>query len=293
MIGRRRNLELECIQAFDPPVMVQMPPRVAAPLILASPHSGRVYPDALLERSSLDLSTLRQNEDAYIDELLGFAKHLDIPMISANFPRCYVDVNRAADEIPLSWQKPGNTPSTARAEIGLGVIPTIIADKVPIYKRPLKAKNALARLDGLYHPYHQKLSELIANALGQFGHALLLDCHSMPGFNQLGQRRPDIILGDRHGASCRPNTIAKLEQLFIQAGYSVARNYPYAGGYVTSHYGRPDENMEVIQIEINRDIYLNPVTYMRKNAYGRLAADLKSICWDMFPVADIMPMAAE
>lgn len=293
MIGRRRQIEAECIAAFDPPVSLQQPNRLAAPLILASPHSGRIYPEAFTSRSSLSLNVLRQNEDAYIDELLGFAKELDVPLLHANFPRCFVDVNRAPDEIPVSWQKPGAAPSTARAEIGLGVIPTIIADKVPIYKRPLKPRQALARLDAVYHPYHHALAALMADALKQFGHALLLDCHSMPGFNQLGQRRPDIVLGDRHGASCHPGTISKLEALFTQAGYSVTRNYPYAGGFVTDHYGRPADNMEVVQIEINRDLYLNPVNYKRKNSYARLAADLKSICWEMLPIRHAMPMAAE
>ncbi len=293
MIGRRRHIEAECIAAFAPPISLFQPDRLAAPLVLASPHSGRVYPEAFVNRSSQSLNVLRQNEDAYIDELLGFAKQLDIPLLNANFPRCYVDVNRAPDEIPVSWQKPGAAPSTARAEIGLGVIPTIIADKVPIYKRPLKPRQALARLDAIYHPYHHALTELITNALREFGHALLLDCHSMPGFNQLGQRRPDIVLGDRHGASCHPGTISKLENLFSRAGYSVARNYPYAGGFVTQHYGRPADNMEVVQIEINRDIYLNPINYKRKKAYAKLASDLQSICWAMFPLTHSVPIAAE
>lgn len=293
MIRRQKNQEIECLKAFDPPITVDRPNTPCGPLILASPHSGRVYPQALIDRSALDHKTLRQNEDAFIDDMLGFARHMDIPLLTARFPRCFVDVNRAADEVPMSWKKPGALPSTARAEMGLGVIPTIIADKVPIYKRQLKASAVEGRLSNLYQPYHAALIELITDAVKSFGQALLLDCHSMPGFTQMGQRRPDIVLGDRHGTSCHPETMAKLEALFTAKNYSVARNYPYAGGYVTSHYGRPERNMEVIQIEINRDIYLNPITLARKPGYARLADDMKSICWDMLPQRRELPIAAE
>lgn len=293
MIGRRRNSEAECLEAFDPPITVFQPARLAGPLILASPHSGRTYPDAFLANAAQNIETLRKNEDAYIDQMLGFARHMDIPLLTAEFPRCFVDVNRAAEEIPKSWQKSGSALTTARAEMGLGVIPTIIGDKIPIYKRALKPAVAQARLDALYHPYHEALGNLISESLKTFGSALLLDCHSMPGFTQMAQRRPDIVLGDRHGSACYPETLARLEQLFVQRGYSTARNHPYAGGFVTSHYGRPQNNIEVIQIEINRDLYLNPVTLARKPGYARLADDLKSICWEMLPIKIEIPLAAE
>ena len=119
MIRRQKNQEIECLKAFDPPITIDRPDTPCGPLILASPHSGRVYPQALIDRSALDHKTLRQNEDAFIDDMLGFARHMDIPLLTARFPRCFVDVNRAADEVPMSWKKPGALPSTARAEMGL------------------------------------------------------------------------------------------------------------------------------------------------------------------------------
>ncbi len=293
VLRRRRNREAECLAAYEPGIELFRPETPAGPLILASPHSGRIYPEALLERSSLPLRKLRQNEDCYIDQILGFARHMDIPFISALFPRCFVDVNRDASELPQDWLDRDEAIGTARAEIGLGVIPTIIAEKTPIYNRPLKAKDAMPRLDALYHPYHQALAGLINDALQSFGQALLLDCHSMPGFTQLGQRRADIVLGDRHGISCRPETISRLEVLLKARGYSVTRNHPYAGGYVTSHYGRPENNVEVIQIEINKDLYLNPVSFARKPGYARLTNDLREICWELLPRTAEIPLAAE
>jgi len=278
MIRRTNSRELQALSAYDPPISVFRPTRPVGPLVMASPHSGRIYPDAFLKRSGLDLQTLRQNEDAYIDELIGFSRDLDIPMINALFPRCFVDVNRDADELPSQWRRGGKFPTSARAEIGLGVIPTIISDRLPIYKRPLRQEDVDRRLQKLYFPYHNALAELVTQTSAIFGRVLLLDCHSMPGFSQLGQRRPDIILGDRHGTSCESETISLFEKLFQDRGYSVARNYPYAGGFVTSHYGQPEKNMEVIQIEINRDLYLNPVTLKRKTTYTQLRADFQFIC---------------
>jgi len=292
MIRRRRNNEAESLAAFEPPISLFQPVNAVSPLIFASPHSGRTYPQAFLAQASLSPQMLRQNEDAFIDELVGFARHMDIPLLCALFPRCFVDVNRDASELPSNWRR-DKTSSTARAEMGLGVIPTILADKIPIYKRALKPADVLPRLDALYYPYHNALSKLVNQTTAQFGQALLLDWHSMPGFTQMGQRRPDIVLGDRHGSSCRPETMARLEQLFISKGYSTTRNYPYAGGYVTSHYGRPEDNIEVIQIEINRDIYLNPVTFNRKPGYSRLSTDLREICWELLPNVTDIPMAAE
>jgi len=294
MIRRKRYSEADCLAEFDPPISLFRPARAAGPIILASPHSGRVYPKSLVARSAQSLNVLRQNEDAYIDEMLGFARHLDIPLLTALFPRCFVDVNREAEEIPVSWKKPGAAPGTARAEMGLGVIPTIIAEKTPIYKKALKPAVVAARLEALYYPYHRALSALIADAQKTFGRALLLDCHSMPGFTQMGQRRPDFVLGDRHGTSCHPQTMELAERFFTSRGYSTARNYPYAGGYVTAQYGNPEQSVEVVQIEINRDLYLNPVKFTRKPGYARLSSDLNAFCLELLrPETQSLPRAAE
>lgn len=280
MIRRQKSFEAACLEDFTPPISIdypsQEPSRISSSVIFASPHSGQVYPDAFVSRSSLSLETLRRNEDAFIDVLLGAAPRFGAPLLTARFPRCFVDVNRSADELPASWVA-GSSTSTPRADIGLGVIPTIISEKCPIYTRPLKPSCVKARLNHLYYPYHRALRDLITMAKDSFGHALVIDCHSMPGFSAGGSRRTDIILGDRYGTSCAPETVTQIERLFTKNGYSVTRNYPYAGGYVTSHYGQPHENVEVLQVEINRDLYLNPVTLKPKRGYDRLARDLTDI----------------
>ena len=221
------------------------------------------------------------NEDAFIDALFAPVVDLGAPLLSAQFPRCFVDVNRAPDELPYEWTS--NSPNSGtksvspRAEAGLGVIPTMLSETTQIYKKPLSYRAARARLAALYHPYHDALQELITEASLGFGSVLLIDCHSMPGFAPMGSRRPDIILGDRFGVSCHPETIARVENIFRRQGYNVTRNYPYAGGYVTQHYGKPRAGIEALQIEINRDLYLNPVTMKKKRGYEALAAALKVV----------------
>ena len=276
MLGRETSLEAECFKVFSPAVKVNKPNYWRSGVIFASPHSGHLYPKAFISRSSLHEQALRRNEDAFIAELFAPVVDMGAPLLAAQFPRCFVDVNRAPDELPYAWM-PEAKGTSPRAEAGLGVVPTRLSEDTEIYKKPLSFRAARDRIARLYHPYHDALQELITKASLGFGSVLLMDCHSMPGFAPMGSRRPDIILGDRFGVSCHPETIARVERAFQQQGYNVTRNYPYAGGYVTQHYGKPRAGIEVLQIEINRDLYLNPVTMKKKRSYETLAENLKSI----------------
>ncbi len=298
MIKRANKQEADCLAAYTPPFTLSSSPSQPrhCPIILASPHSGRLYPPCFLERSQQPLSKLRLNEDAYIDELFSDCHSLNIPMLAARFPRCFVDVNRRPDEISTAWAKAVGMPhpfSSARANLGLGVVPTRLSEHMDIYKRPLKPSVLKNRLDRIYTPYHTALRQMIEVTREQFGMALLLDCHSMPGFAAMGERRADIVLGDRHGTSCFPETIKMVEKLFCEQGYSVTRNYPYAGGYVTAHYGEPGRGSEVLQIEINRDLYLNPVTYKKKAGFERLRANIATILTQLTRWSSRLPLAAE
>lgn len=268
--------EAKCLRAFMPPLQIARPKMLTSCIVFASPHSGDIYPANFTRQSALAKIQLRRNEDAFIDQLFAPCPHFGAPLLSARFPRCFVDVNRAADELPPGWAETDG-PDTARTEAGYGVIPLAIAENTPIYKTPPTPDIAKARLETLYHPYHNALKALTKDAKSKFGRAVLVDCHSMPGFAPMGARRADIVLGDRYGKSCHPRTIAQIERAFQGQGFSVTRNYPYAGGFVTEHYGRPDDDIEAIQIEINRDLYLNPVTLKPKRSYQSFAKKLEFI----------------
>lgn len=287
------TLENQSIQAFTPPISVTQPETCYHGIIFASPHSGRVYPSSFTRRACLPLATLRRNEDALMDELIAPLAPAGFPTIKAHFPRCYVDVNRAPDELLPEWEENGKA-STARAQAGLGVIPTVIAEDLPIYKTALTKEIIEARLTHLYHPYHDALQRLMDDARQRAGLVLLLDCHSMPGTSVSGRARQDIVLGDRFGTSAHPDLVHLTEKVFKGAGYSVVRNYPYAGGYVTSKYGQPHNGAHVIQIEVNRQIYMNPVTFKRKDGFERLEACFMKLAETLRPfTAQDMPRAAE
>lgn len=303
MSSAPKNHEAEMLEAFSAmPLSVLRPQTWRSGVIFASPHSGRSYPESFTRRSALPLLALRRNEDAFIDDLFACVPALGAPFLAAKFPRCIVDVNRAPDEIPKKWHKalgiamPKSRPKNiaARAEAGLGVIPTSLGEGIHIYSHDLGASALLPRLNALYHPYHDTLSELITECSLEFGSVLLIDCHSMPGFAAMGARRPDIILGDCFGKSCHPETMVLIETAFRTRGYSVTRNYPYAGGFVTRHYGKPQSGIQAIQIEINRDLYLNPVTLKPKRGYDRLAQALKLITQDIIDAQkQAIPLAAQ
>lgn len=270
------HLEVASLHAFNPPFHINPPKNNPVPVIFNSPHSGRIYPDAFIRQSLLSKMQLRKNEDAFIDILFNSVTHMGAHLMCAHFPRCFVDINRAPYDLPFCGDEHPH-PISQRAAFGFGVIPTVIAEGMDIYKRPLKPEVIQARLDRIYKPYHAALHGLIHTLLGMSGRVLLLDCHSMPSQSPSGVRRPDIILGDRHGLTCRPETLYMIERNFRKLGYEVERNYPYAGGYITSHYGHPKQGIEVVQIEINRDLYLDQGTLKLKTDYNQLQDNLRHI----------------
>src|SRR5690606_11979361 len=246
------------------------PRRLVAPLVFNSAHSGRVYPERFLAMTRLDHLSIRQSEDAWVDELFARAPHLGAPMLRAHFPRAYLDVNREPWELdPTMFVEPlsdrFNTTSP-RVAAGLGTLARVVAENKPIYRDRLTIEDARMRIEGIYHPYHAALQKLLSEAITDFGLAVLIDCHSMPRIGKHGERAcPDIVLGDRYGTTCAPALVDLVETIFAAAGLRVARNRPYAGGFCTRTYGRPQHGVHALQIEISRHLYMNEAT-LEKNA---------------------------
>lgn len=245
------------------------PRRLVAPVVFNSAHSGRVYPERFLAMTRLDHLSIRQSEDAWVDELFARAPHLGAPMLRAHFPRAYLDVNREPWELdPTMFVEPlsdrFNTTSP-RVAAGLGTLARVVAENKPIYRERLTLDDARMRIEGIYHPYHAALQNLLSEAMSAFGVALLIDCHSMPRISRSGDRLgPDIVLGDRYGTTCAPMLVDLVETIFTSAGLRVARNRPYAGGFATRTYGRPQHGVHALQIEISRHLYMNEAT-LNKN----------------------------
>lgn len=287
---------------LEPPFTILAPKAQSAPFVLCSPHSGRIYPRAFLDQSRLDPMTLRKSEDCFVDELFQGAAELGVPLIAAQFPRAYLDVNREPYELdPELFADPlpdyANSQSV-RVVGGLGTIARIVADGEEIYRSRLTVNEALERIDQLYFPFHEALLGLIAQTKAQFGYAILIDCHSMPSaqMTQSSGPRPDFVLGDRFGAACDPKLTRYLRDTLIAEGYDVQLNRPYAGGYITEHYGRPYRGVQAVQIEINRALYLDEARLTPTRGFGPLKHDLTRMAATLFaslPALLEQPAAAE
>jgi len=282
------------------PFRLDRPVRQTVPFLFASPHSGRSYPASLLENTRLDATTLRRSEDAFVDELFEGVVQLGAPLLAAQFPRAFLDVNRSSAELDAAMFDaplgvPVDTPSP-RVTAGLGVIPRIVRDGAEIYRGKLDTSEAQTRISQLYQPYHQALAALMQETRARFGVAVLIDCHSMPSALSV----PDIVLGDRYGASAAPALTTRTEAALVREGFSVARNTPYAGGHTTVLHGRVAQGCHALQIEVNRALYLDEEKIVKKAAFEtvrqRLTRALRSVV--TMPASQLgrpssLPQAAE
>jgi N-formylglutamate amidohydrolase len=268
------------------PVLLAKPERQTSPFIFASPHSGRLYPPSFARQSRLDPVTLRKSEDAFVDELFADVPLLGAPLLAARFPRAFVDVNRAPGEIdPAMFDAPLHSviaPRTPRVAAGLGVIPRIVRDGVEIYGARLPAREAHFRLENFYRPYHAALDKLVSDTRSLFGIAIVIDCHSMPP----PSRGSDIVIGDCYGEAAAAELIVASQRALVEQGFAIARNTPYAGGYTTNLYGKPESGLHALQIEISRALYLDELRIEKTASFAdakrrltRFAARLMASAW--------------
>jgi N-formylglutamate amidohydrolase len=276
---------------LTPPFEVREPHTPVTPFVFCSPHSGRIYPRLFLTQSRLDAITLRRSEDCYVDELFIRAASRGATLLSARFPRAYIDVNREPHELdPELFSEPLPDWANARSVRvagGLGTIARIVSDGEEIYREPLALQDALTRIELLYKPFHAALRGLIERAQRNFGYAILIDCHSMPSAHMAhaGVQRPDFVIGDRFGTSCDLRLTKFIRSALTDLGYEAQLNRPYAGGYITEHYGRPLRNVHAIQLEINRGLYMNERTLEKTPRFIALERDLLLFAKQLFAEA--------
>jgi N-formylglutamate amidohydrolase len=285
---------------LDPPFEVLEPAVLRAPIVFNSPHSGRVYPEAFLQAARLDLTTLRRSEDSFVDELILDVVRGGMPLMRAHFPRCFIDVNREPYELdPRMFE--GRLPSFAntrsmRVAGGLGTVARVVGDAQEIYDRRLPVDDALRRIEGLYKPYHRALRRLVTRVHRELGAVVLVDCHSMPSNAGSKDERPrgDIVVGDRYGTSCVPAVTETIEATLRDLGYAVSRNKPYAGGFITEHYGNPGAGFHSIQLEVNRALYMDEKRFQRIASFDRLSADLVALASELaaLPIEELRPYRA-
>ncbi len=250
-------------------------------VVFASPHSGRDRPEDMRAAGGLSEATLRSAEDVGVDRLIASGPGLGVPLIAGRVSRAYVDLNRAPHELDpqLIEDCPEGDPG-AKVAAGYGVIPRRAGDGTALYERRLPLSEAQDRLAWVHAPYHQQVAAIMHEARARHGVALLVDWHSMPSraiaptAAGRGGKGADIVLGDRHGAACRGGTMRRVRALFEAQGWRVGLNAPYAGGYSTQTWGRPEEGFQAIQVEVSRGLYLNEQTLEPSSDHDRFARAL-------------------
>jgi len=285
---------MDTVESFHsiPPYDLVVPITQTVPFVFGSPHSGTSYPRRFLEASQLSTLDLRKSEDTHVDRLIAPAVQKGAPIIAARFPRSYCDVNREPYELdPRMFADPlpafANTASL-RVAGGLGTVPRVVGDRQPIYRSKLAVADALERVEQLYKPYHSTLRRTLAQTHVRFGASVLVDCHSMPSLIRTasGTLSTDFVVGDRFDASCAPEISQTIVESLRELGFTVARNKPYAGGFITEHYGRPDKGIHAVQLEINRGLYMNERTLL-PNAGFNAVMDALSEMMDALFALDI------
>ncbi|MDW8313148.1 MAG: N-formylglutamate amidohydrolase, partial [Burkholderiales bacterium] len=253
-------------------------------LLFDSPHSGTSYPEDF--GFACDFAALRKAEDTHVDDLYDFAPSLGATLITALFPRSYIDVNRRLADIDTSmlaqpW--PHAVDLSPKSRCGIGLIWRLLDDQTPIYARKLTVEEVESRIERCYKPYWRALHRCAESLIASHGRLVHINCHSMPeeagalSWVPRGTRFADIVLGDRDGTTCAPELTALLAELFRGEGFSVAINDPYKGVEIVKQLGRPEENRHSIQVEINRRLYMDERTRERSANYGALKAALERV----------------
>lgn len=275
------------------------PDAPSGPMIFASPHSGREYAADFLAQAVLDRQAIRSSEDAFVDDLFGMAPDMGAPLLAARAPRAFIDLNRAADELdPGVIEGIARAPHNPRISSGLGVIPRVVAGGRSIYRGKLSLSEVDARLKRFWHPYHKALAGLVEEVRAECGQAVLIDCHSMPheaieAHTRPGQPRPEVVLGDRYGATAGREVMERVEAAFAGAGLRVGRNAPFAGAYVAQAYGRPSRGVHVVQVEIDRALYMDEVRIEPLAGFGEFQSLIAGVVAELVSGAGKVRLAAE
>ncbi|WP_333714711.1 N-formylglutamate amidohydrolase [Yoonia sp.] len=271
---------------------LKLPQTRRTSVVFASPHSGRDYPDDFLRQAVLDAHQIRSSEDAFVDQLFAIVPRHGAPLLTATAPRAYLDLNRGPDELDSALiEGVRRNPHNPRIASGLGVIPRVVANGRQIYHGKIRLEDAHGRIASYWRPYHDRLQTLLDESRNHFGEAILIDCHSMPNeavenVGPPGSARPDIVLGDRFGATASAEIVEQVEAAFASAGLRVARNMPFAGAFITQHYGRPSRRQHALQIEINRALYMDEARLEPNADFDAFKAVLEGV------VAEIVAIGA-
>lgn len=258
------------------------------PLIFDSPHSGTRFPADF--QPSVPRDAVLRCADLYVDRLFAGAPQAGAVLLAADFPRVYIDTNRAADDLDPAdiegWS--GTANPSEKSRLGKGLIWRRVKPAgLVLYDKPLSAEAVTARIDGYYRPYHDALAALIDSAHGAVGRVWHINCHSMQPVSGMMDAegpqlaRADIVLSDREGQSSSPAFLRAITESLRAQGLEVAVNQPFKGAEIIRRHGRPADNRHSIQIEINRRLYLNLQTLEPNAQFSQTKAAIDQLIRDL------------
>ncbi|WP_265562007.1 N-formylglutamate amidohydrolase [Sphingomicrobium arenosum] len=249
------------------PAPIVIAPRSNSPLLLSVPHSGRDCPPALARQVHGGARALAALADPYVDRLVAPLIEAGHGAVVARTPRAALDPNRAPDE-RVAALHPGTPPAPpgSKAAHGLGIVIAKGAGK-SLWKEPVPLPALEQRIADAWTPYHAALERMIDETVERQGAAILLDCHSMPPRKR---GLPRLVLGDRHGSSAAPWVGAAAVAAIEAAGLEAGLNHPYAGGEIARRHGAPTRGVHVLQLEIDRSLYLGRALRVPGSGMGRI-----------------------
>lgn len=239
------------------------PTQKRIPIVVSVPHCGVQFPEEVRDQLNPELIKNPDDTDWFVDRLYDFAPSLGIIMIHAVFSRWVIDLNRDPESKPLY----------SDGRIITGLCPTQAFSGEKLYRDhrvEVDPSEVIRRLEKYHMPYHQKLQEILDDLKSEFGKVLLWDCHSVrqyvPSIHK--EKFPDLILGDAEGVAASPQIIEVAYKNLGDDVYSLSHNYPFMGGYITRHFGKPLQNQQALQLEMSKINYMddNETTYDQNKA---------------------------
>jgi len=233
------------------------------PIIISVPHAGTKFPPELKSHYKKRMRKFIDDTDWYVHKLYNFAPKLGITIIKANLSRWVIDLNRDPESAPLYNDGRLITTCTPTTDFfGNNIYKSKKNEPDPTEKH--------RRLHQYYWPYYKQIEALIQERKRQFGKVLLWDAHSIRHKVSTIQKEafPDMILGDNDETTAHQELITNALKYLQSGTCGVSHNTPFKGGHITRYFGKPENNVHALQLEMNKILYMddNEITYNVKRA---------------------------
>jgi N-formylglutamate deformylase len=273
-LTRARSISITLVVVARP-FSVIAPTAAETPVIVEIPHAGINVDGPALATLAAPARAIGRDADLWVDELYARAPAHGATMLVAHISRYVVDLNRSEKDVDSETIE--GAPPTARAT--RGIIWRLTSDGARTLEAPLSRAELDRRLETFYRPYHRTLAQLIDEKRNRFGFAIVLAAHSMPSLGRVrGEtsagpaKRADVVPGTRGRTSAAPVIIDAVDRVARAAGYSVAHDEPYQGGFTTMFYGQPAAGVHVVQVELARRLYMDETTLLKTPSFDRTTA---------------------